>query len=343
VILPLNRLLRRYPAMTYRFNASLLLVTLTAFIPSAASAQSGSSASYPSRPLRLVVPVPPGGAADFIARTVAPRLSASLGQPVVVENRGGASGAIASDFVAKSAPDGYTLLQNSITTHGIGPHLATRLPYDPMKDLAPVTMLAKLPLIMAVNAGTGWRSVQDLIADARKQPGKIAFASSGKGGAPHLSGELFRIVAGVDLLHVPYKGSGPAVTDLVGGQVQIMFDGAPSLIGHVQSGKLRVLAAASSERNALAPDAPTFRELGLPGVEVALWYGVMVPAATPAPIIERLSAEIDAALRSPEVVERFRAQATEPMGGTARQAASFIQGEYNRWGDVIRKAGVSAD
>jgi tripartite-type tricarboxylate transporter receptor subunit TctC len=315
-------------------------------VSQAAFAQSGGAANpaaYPSRPVKLVVPVPPGGAADFIARTLAPKLSAALGQPVVVENRAGASGTIASDFVAKSAPDGHTLLQNSITTHGIGPHLAVKLPYDPMKDLAPVTMLAQLPLIMTVNAGTPWRSVQDLIAEARRTPGKIAFASSGNGGAPHLSGELFRLVAGIDLLHVPYKGSGPAVTDLVGGQVQIMFDGAPSLIAHIQSGKLRVLAAASASRNARVPDAPTFRELGLPGIEVALWYGVMVPAATPAPIVARLATEIDAALRAPEVVERFRAQATEPMGGTPAQAAQFIQAEYARWGDVVRKAGVKPD
>jgi tripartite-type tricarboxylate transporter receptor subunit TctC len=316
------------------------------FTPLAVLAQAGGvpgSAPYPSRPIKLVVPVPPGGAADFIARTIAPKLSASLGQPVVVENRAGASGTIASDFVAKSAPDGYTLLQNSITTHGIGPHLSVKLPYDPMKDLAPVTLLAQLPLIMAVNAGTPWRSVQDLIAEARRQPGKIAFASSGKGGAPHLSGELFRLVAGIDLLHVPYKGSGPAVTDLVGGQVQIMFDGAPSLIAHVQSGKLRVLAAASATRNALVPDAPTFRELGLQGIDVALWYGVMVPAATPAPIIARLATDIDAAVRSPEVVERFRAQATEPMGGSPAQAGQFIRTEFERWGDVVRKAGVKPD
>ncbi len=330
--------------MTRLFNAAFC--SALALAPLFAAAQAGNSPSapqYPTRPIKLVVPVPPGGAADFIARTIAPKLSASLGQPVVVENRAGASGTIASDFVAKSAPDGYTLLQNSITTHGIGPHLSVKLPYDPMKDLVPVTMLAQLPLIMAVNAGTGWRSVQDLITEARRQPGKITFASSGKGGAPHLSGELFRLVAGVDLLHVPYKGSGPAVTDLVGGQVQIMFDGAPSLIAHVQSGKLRVLAAASATRNALVPDAPTFRELGLQGVEVALWYGVMVPATTPAPIIERLAADIGAALKSPDVVERFRSQATEPLGGTSQEAARFIRAEFDRWGEVVRKAGVKPD
>lgn len=329
-----------------RRNLLLLAVTV-ALAPVWAVAQPssgpGSSATYPSRPVRLIVPVPPGGAADFIARTIAPKLSASLGQAVVVENRAGASGTIASDFVAKSAADGYTLLQNSITTHGIGPHLSAKLPYDPMRDLVPVAMLARLPLIMAVNGGTSWRSVQDLIAEARRQPGRITFASSGKGGAPHLSGELFRIVTGVDLLHVPYKGSGPAVTDLVGGQVQIMFDGAPSLIAHIQSGKLRVLAAASAERNPLTPDAPTFREIGFPGIEVALWYGVMAPAGTPGAVVERLARDIDAAVRAPDVVERFRSQATEPMGGTTAQAADFIRAEFNRWGDVVRKAGITAD
>lgn len=329
-------------------SLSLCVFTVVTVIsPVFAFAQTNAGAAsvsgFPSRAVRLVVPVPPGGAADFIARTIAPRLSASLGQPVIVENRAGASGAIASDFVAKAAPDGYTVLQNSITTHGIGPHLAAKLPYDPMKDLAPVTMLARLPLIMAVNGGTSWRSVQDLIADAKRQPGRITFASSGKGGAPHLTGELFRIVTGADILHVPYKGSGPAVTDLVGGQVQIMFDGAPSLISHIQSGKLRVLAAASAERNALVPDAPTFRELGYPGVDVALWYGLMVPASTPAVIIERLARDVDAALRAPDVIERFRAQATEPMGGSPAQAAEFIRTEFNRWGEVIRKAGISAE
>ena len=247
---------------------TLFAISVAAGWPLVAGAQSAApsatAAGYPSRPVKLVVPVPPGGAADFIARTIAPRLSASLGQPVVVENRAGASGAIASDFVAKSAADGYTLLQNSITTHGIGPHLATKLPYDPMKDLVPVTMLAKLPLIMAVNAGTGWRSVQDLIAEARRSPGRVTFASSGKGGAPHLSGELFRIVAGVDLLHVPYKGSGPAVTDLVGGQVQIMFDGAPSLIAQVQSGKLRVLARRAQSAIRSPPMRPRFASSACP-------------------------------------------------------------------------------
>ena len=326
-----------------RSGLSVLFALVPSFVTAQAVSAAGTGATYPSRPVRLIVPVPPGGAADFIARTIAPKLSVSLGQPVVVENRAGASGTIASDFVAKSPADGYTILQNSITTHGIGPHLSAKLPYDPMRDLVPVTMLARLPLIMAVNAGTPWRSVQELIAEAKRQPGKIAFASSGKGGAPHLSGELFRIVTGVDLLHVPYKGSGPAVTDLVGGQVQIMFDGAPSLIAHIQSGKLRVLASASIERNPLTPDAPTFREIGFPGIEVALWYGTMVPAGTPASVIERLARDIDAVVRAPDMIERFRSQATEAMGGSTAQAAEFIRAEFDRWGEVVRKARISAD
>jgi tripartite-type tricarboxylate transporter receptor subunit TctC len=312
-------------------------------ISGVASAQTMSAATYPSRPIKLVVPVPPGGAADFIARTIAPKLAATLGQPVLVENRAGASGTLASDFVAKSAPDGYTILQSSITTHGIGPHLAPKLPYDPLKDLTSVTMLASLPLIMAVNAGAGWKTVGDVVAEAKRQPNRLTFASSGKGGAPHLTGELFRIVTGIDIVHVPYKGSGPAVTDLVGGQVQIMFDGAPSLIAHIKSGKLRALAAASADRNSLVPEAPTFRELGYNGVEVALWYGVMAPAATPAPIVEKLAKDIDAVLRDPEVVERFRAQATDPMGGTPAKAAEFTLSEFKRWGEIVRKAGVSPD
>ena len=200
----------------WSFSAALIAGSFGATLAQPAAAQ-----PFPSRPLKLVVPVPPGGAADFIARTLAPKLSASLGQPVVVENRAGASGQLASDFVAKSPADGYTLLQSSITTHGIGPHLAAKLPYDPLKDLTAVAMLASLPLIMTVNAGTGWKSVADVVAEAKRQPNRLTFASSGKGGAPHLTGELFRIVTGIDIVHVPYKGSGPAVTDLEIGRAHV--------------------------------------------------------------------------------------------------------------------------
>src|SRR6185503_19748775 len=236
-----------------------------------------------------VVTVPPGGAADFIARLVGGKLAESLGQPVLVENRGGAGGTIATDTVAKAAPDGYTLLQNSITTHGVGPLLYSKLPYDPVKDFAPVSGLAVLPLIMAVNAELPPRSVRELIEYSKSHG--LNFASSGNGGAPHMAAELFKSVTGAPLTHVPYKGSGPAVADLVGARVQIMFDAAPSLIQHVRSGKLRVLAAASRQRNRLLPEVPTFAELGYPQVAVSLWYGLLAPAGTPGPVIDRLNRE----------------------------------------------------
>src|SRR3954466_1743811 len=279
-----------------------LLVCLMLTIAPPALAQG----EYPNRPIRLIVTVPPGGAADFIARLIGAKLAESLGQPVVVENRAGASGTIAADAVAKAPPDGYTLLQNSITTHGIGPHLFDKLPYDPVKDFAPVSGLALLPLIMAVNADVPAKTVPELIALAKRQP--LNFASSGNGGAPHMAAELFKSVTGAPLVHVPYKGSGPAVADLVGGRVQIMFDAAPSLIQHVRSGKLRVLAAASAERNRLVPEAPTFAELGQPQIAVSLWYGMLAPAGTPRPVIDKLNGAIGKALASPEIVERLHAQ-----------------------------------
>jgi len=247
----------------------LLIACLMIALAPLTAAQS----DYPNRPIRLIVTVPPGGAADFIARLVGAKLAESLSQPVLVDNRAGAGGTIATDAVAKAPADGYTLLQNSITTHGVGPHLYSRLPYDPVKDFAPVSGLALLPLIMAINADLPFKSVQELIAGSKKE--SLNFASSGNGGAPHMAAELFKSETGASITHVPYKGSGPAVADLVGGRVQIMFDAAPSLIQHVKSGKLRVLAAASAQRNRLLPEVPTFAELGYPKVAVSLWYGLL--------------------------------------------------------------------
>jgi len=296
---------------------------------------------FPNRPLRLVVTVPPGGAADFIARLVGAKLSDSLGQAVVVENRGGAGGTIAADAVAKAAPDGYTLLQNSITTHGVGPHLYAKLPYDPVKDFAPVSGLALLPLIMAVNADLPSKSVSELITFSKTN--NLNFASSGSGGAPHMAAELFKSVTGAPITHVPYKGSGPAVADLIGGRVQIMFDAAPSLIAHIRSGKLRVLGAASAERNRLLPEVPTFGELGYPKVAVSLWYGLLAPAGTPKPVIGRLNAEIAKALTSPDVREKLLAQGAEPMPTTPEGFGSFMREEMAKWAPVVKQAGVKLD
>jgi len=296
---------------------------------------------YPNRPVRLIVTVPPGGAADFIARLVGGKLGDALGQPVLVENRGGAGGTIAADAVAKAAPDGYTLLQNSITTHGVGPHLYSKLPYDPVKDFSAVSGLALLPLIMAVNAELPAKTVNDVVALAKKE--NLNFASSGNGGAPHMAAELFKSVTGAPITHVPYKGSGPAVADLVGGRVQIMFDAAPSLIAHIRAGKLRVLAAASAERNRLLPEVPTFAELGHARVAVSLWYGLLAPAATPAAIVTRLNAEVAKILQSAEVREKLAAQGAEPMPGTPQAFASFMREEMAKWAPVVKQAGVKLD
>jgi len=324
------------PHATTRALLALLLLSL-------AHSVAAQTDTYPSRPIRIVVTVPPGGAADFIARTVGAKLSEALAQAVLVENRAGASGTIAADAVAKAAPDGYTLLQNSITTHGVAPLIFAKLPYDSFKDLAPITLLSQIPLIMVVNAEVPAGSVKDFVALAKAKPGSFSFASSGAGGAPHLTGELFRSVTGIDLVHVPYKGSGPAVTDLVAGRVQVMFDGAPALLAHVRSGKLRVLAAASPQRNPLAPDVPTFAELGYPGIEVALWYGLMAPAGTPRAIVDRLNAELARILNLPDIRERFAAQGAAATPTTPEQFAQFMRREIARWEPVVKRAGVKAE
>ena len=299
--------------------------------------------AFPSKPIHIYVTVPPGGAADFIARTVGAKLSQSLGVSVVIENRGGASGTIAAALVAKAPADGYTLLQNSITTHGIGPYLFAKLPYESFTDFAPVTLLATLPMIMTVNAALPAKSVDDFVALARARPGKLSFASSGNGGAPHLAGELFKVATDIDILHVPYKGSGPAVLDVAGGQVQAMFDAAPSLLPHIQSGKLRALAAASAQRNALLPEVPTFAERGVKGMEILIWYGLQAPAGTPPAIVNRLNAELRKVLDAPDLRQRFAEQGTQPAGGTAEQFSAFMREDYQRWGAVIKKARLSFD
>ena len=322
------------------FRLTLGLCASLVFSVAFAQATPGS---YPNRPIRLIVTVPPGGAADLIARAISSKLAVALNQSVVVENHPGASGTLAAALVAKAPPDGYTLLQNSITTHGIGPHLYPKLSYDPVKDLTPVSMLAQLPLIMTVSANLKVDSLQGFMALARQRPGQLAFASSGNGGAPHMAGELLKSSAGIDILHVPYKGSGPAVIDLVGGQVQIMFDGAPSLLSQIQAGKIKALAAASKRRTLLMPELPTFAELGYPGVDVSLWYGLMAPAGTPDNIINKLNLEINKILQSPDINERFFAQGIEPMLGSPEQAASFIRQESDRWKPIVKKVGVKID
>ncbi|HWN50205.1 MAG TPA: tripartite tricarboxylate transporter substrate-binding protein, partial [Xanthobacteraceae bacterium] len=285
-----------------------LVLFVVAFVwGNPASAEPG----YPTRPIQLVVTVPPGGAADFVARIVAAKLADALGQAVIIVNRGGAAGTTAAAGVAKSDPDGYTLLLNTIATHGIGPHLYANLPYDPAKDFAPVILLAKLPLIMTVTAMLPAQSVAEVIALAKARPGQLTFASAGTGGAPHLAGELFKTLTAIDLLHVPYRGSGPAVVDLIAGRVAMMFDAAPSLLPFIMSRQLRPLAAASRQRHRLLPEIPSFAELGFDRMDISLWYGVVAPAATPQAIVQRLNAELVKILGMADVRKSFADQGAD--------------------------------
>ena len=281
--------------------------------------------NYPNRPIQLVVTVPPGGAADFVGRLIGAKLADALGQSVVITNRGGAGGTTAAAAVAKSDPDGYTLLLNTIATHGIGPHIYANLPYDPVKDFSPVILIAKLPLIMAVNADVPAQSVKDLIAQAKARPGELSFCSAGTGGAPHLAGELFKSLTGTELLHVPYRGSGPAVVDLVAGRITMMFDATPSLLPFITAGKLRALAAASPQRHRLLPDVPSFAELGYPGMDIALWYGVAAPGGTPAPIVQRLNAELIKILSTPDIRKSLTEQGADVQGGTPEEFVAFMR------------------
>lgn len=317
--------------------AGASLATLTLLGLSHAQA---STKDYPDKPVRLIVTVPPGGASDFLARIVAAKLGPFLGQSIIVENRGGANGTIACAFVAQAPADGYTLLQGSISTHGIGPYFYPNLPYDPFKDFAPVGLMVEFPLILAVNANLPVKSVADLIQLAKSKPGTLNFASAGVGSLPHLSGELFDNLTGVKMVHIPYKGSGPAVANLAAGDVQVMFDAVPSLLPQIQSGKLRPIAALSVQKNRTFPDLPTFPSLGYPGLVASLWYGIMVRSGTPAAIITRLNHDLDKALQNPELRQQLQAQGAEILPGTPQDFANYIKKDYTRWGEVIKQAHI---
>jgi tripartite-type tricarboxylate transporter receptor subunit TctC len=318
------------------------LTIVAAFVLAQANA-SYAQANYPNHAIQLVVTVPPGGAADIIARVIGAKLSDALGQQVIINNRAGAGGITAAAQVAKSPADGYTLLLNTIATHGIGPHIYPNPGYDPVKDFSPVILVAKLPLIMVVNAELPFRSVGDLIAAAKAKPGELTFSSSGSGGAPHLAGELFKSLTGTKIQHVPYRGSGPAVIDLVAGRITMMFDATPSLLPSIMGGKLRPLAAASPQRHRLFPDVPSFAELGYPGMDVALWYGIAVPGGTPAPIVQRLNAELAKIVEMPDVRKTLTEQGADLQGGSTEDFAAFMRAESARWGSVVKQAGIRAD
>ena len=299
--------------------------------------------NYPLRPVRLIVTVPPGGAADLVARVMAQKLGDSLGQTLVVDNRAGGGGQIAAETVAKAQPDGYTMLLGSITTHGIGPHMYSKLPYDPVRDFAPVCLFATMPMIMVANAQLPVKSAGELIALAKSKPNSISFASSGSGGAPHLVGELFKSVTGAPIQHVPYKGSAPGAADVAGGQVQLMFDALAPHLPHLKSGRTKVLAAISPARLPIAPDAPTMTELGFPKFAASIWYGLMAPAGTPRTIVMKLNAESNRILALADVKERLGGAGIDTAGGSPEDFAKFIGDEMAKWGPVVKASGAKAD
>jgi len=297
---------------------------------------------YPTRPIRVVVPYPAGGPTDVLGRIVATRLGERLGQPVVIDNKPGASGMIGADIVAKAPPDGYTLLVNA-SIHVINPSLYAKPPYDAIADFATVSNLADVALVLAVHPKLPVRSVQELVAYAKSAKTPLAFASAGNGSAQHLSGEAFKIAAGVDMLHVPYRGSAPALTDLIGGQVQLMFDSMPSSMPHVKAGTIRPLAVTTAKRVSSLPDVPTIAESGFPGFSISTWYGVWAPAQTPPDVVRQISREIAAIVRQPDVRAQFAGLGAEPVGNTPDEFAAFAQSELVKWRDIVKRSGAKRD
>lgn len=297
---------------------------------------------YPSRPVRLVVPFAPGGPNDIIARLVGGRLSDALGQQIVVENRAGAGGNIGTDFVAKAPPDGYTLLSAGPGSLIVNPLLGA-VPYDTARDFAPVSMMASAPNVLVVHPSLPARSVKELIELARARPRELNYASGGAGSTPHLSGALFAVMAGIAIVHVPYKGTGPASADLLGGQVQMAFFGIPPLLPHIKSGKLRALAVTGKRRSPELPEVPTVHEAALPGYEVSPWYGLLAPAGTPHPIVRKLNAEVTKIVHSAEMKKSLASQGAEPVGGTPDEYAAVLRADTATWARVIKEAGLRGE
>ena len=314
-----------------------LILLLCAFAVQAAAQQ------YPTKPVRVVVPYPPGGGNDTLGRLFAAKLGDRLGQPFVVENRPGAGTMIGTEAAAKSAPDGYTILLSSIATHALSPNLYSRVPYDPVKDFAPITLLGIAPTVLVINQDLPAKTLSDLISLAKAKPGAYAYASGGNGTPPHINAEVFKAVAGVDLLHVAYKGGGPALVDLIAARVHVMLDTAASAMPHVRSGKLRAIAISAPRRSPELPDLPTFAEAGLPQYDTNAWYSMHAPAGTPPDIVRRLNTELVTILKDPEILARFKQLATDPVGNSPEEFAAFVRAELDKYARIIKAAGIKLD
>ena len=328
-----------------RLSRRRLLITAAAvaFAPLPALAQS----AWPNKPVRIVVPFAPAGTTDILARALAPELSRAFGQPFIIENKPGAGGNLGADLVAKSG-DGHTLLMGTVGTHAINPALYARMPYDHVKDFVPVTLVAGVPNVLVMNPAKaealGIKSVPDLIRVAKASPGKLNMASSGNGTSIHLAGELFKSMTGTYLVHFPYRGSGPALLDLIGGNMDLMFDNLPSAMPHIKAGKLKALAVTSAERSSALPDLPTVAEAGpLKGFEASSWFGLLAPAGTPAEVVNRLQQETAKALATPALKERLQAQGAVPSGMSPADFTKFIAAETKKWAAVVKASGATVD
>ena len=317
----------------------MILAALAVMAPAGAQA----ATAYPSKPIRLLVGFPPGGSTDILSRQVGVRLAESLGQQVVIDNRAGAAGNLASELVARGNPDGYTLLMATVSSHGINPGLYKKVPYDPVADFAPVTLIASYPLILAVNPGVPVKNVKELIALAKGKPGALRFGSSGNGSPGHLSGEIFKNMAGIDIVHVPYKGGAPSTLAVLSGEVQITFATLPGAMPHIKSGKLNGPAVTTAKRSPALPEVPTIAESGLPGFDISSWAGLMAPAGTPKSVVLMLNAATVKALASPDMRERLAGEGAEPVGNTPEQFAAFVKAELAKWAQAIKQAGAQID
>ena len=328
--------------MSRRF-APAVVAALAALLclpaPQAAVAQ---ALKYPHRPIKLIVPVPPGGGVDLLARSIGAKMAERLGVPVLIENRAGASAAIGTEQLAKSAPDGYTIMMG-YTVHATNALFNPRLPYDTLKDFQPLVYVSYIPLVLVTPPALPANSVKELIALAKSKPGALSYASGGAGAGAHLSGELFRYLAKVEVTHIPYKGNGPAITDLLGGQVSMLFDTITTSIQHIRAAKMKALAVTGRKRSALLPELPTMIEAGLPEFEVSGWYMMLAPAGIPRDVLDLLNSEINVAIKDPAIGTRLASQGVEWEGGSPERAGEFLRGEMARWGKIIKETGMKAD
>ncbi len=330
--------MKRFQSLTNSLHCALLFA-LGATVTTHAYAQ---PAAYPNKQIRMVIPYPPGGPTDLTARVVAADMSATLGQSVVADNRPGASGMIGAEMVARAEPDGYTILANA-SLHVINPFVYPDMRFDALKDFTPITQLAAVPLVLVVPTSLPVTSVKELVEYGRKNPGKLNFGSSGNASAQQLAGESFKMAADIEMQHVPYKGSAPALADLVGGQIQLMFDSMPSAMPFIKAGKLRAIAVTTSKRAQALPELPTIAESGYPGFDIATWYGYWAPKATPAPIVEKLAAVASQALKKQSVIDQYAGMGAEPVGSTPAEFAKYNQTEMVKWEEIVRKSGAKAN